>query len=255
MKKGEAKGFTIIEVILFLALTGLIMSVMLVGIANGLNQERYRDASTSLLSYLRGQYSDVVNVINSRSSTEPCITGDPADAGRGTSDCFIVGKLLTTVTTNDALGNPVVSSINSSPVFATTEITPDDIAVLAPPSDIDILKASDLIKGSASEMYTMEWGTGLIRPSTEPAGVTTFTLLIVRMPTSGVVHTYVTTSADRSPAQVLNSTTAPAEPVADLKMCIEPTGLIKFAQNYTGVQITANAANSGAVKPVIAGEC
>ena len=255
MKKGAAQGFTIIEVILFLAVTGLIMSVMLVGIANGLNQERYRDASTSLLSYFKGQYSDVVNVSNSRSQYEPCISGGPADAGRGTSDCFIVGKLLTSVVTTDAGGNPLVKSIQSRSVFATTEVTPDDVSGLTPPSDIDILKDSDLIVGDAVDTYTLEWDTALVRPSTETAGPTTFSLLIVRMPTSGVVHTYVTNAAGNSPVEVLNSTTSPAEPTADLKTCIESGGLIKSTQQYTGVIIGANAANSGGVKFVMAGDC
>jgi|APMI01.1.fsa_nt_gi type II secretory pathway pseudopilin PulG len=252
MDKGSKSGFTIIEVVLFLAITGLIMSVMLVGIGNSINQERYRDASTSLLGYLQGQYNSTVNVSNTRAKNQPC-TGVGTDDGRGTSDCFIVGRVLTGIKTQtDSNGTRHV--IESRPVYASVDLRPSDPALIGK-TDVEILRLSGLTQGSEVESYAMEWGTKLVRPTGDPAGDSTFTILIIRMPTSGIIHTYVMSSLDRTPSQVLTSTVLPAEPTVDFKACLEPAGLIKSAQALTGVRVTKNAANSGGVKFVAAGDC
>lgn len=246
MYKGSKSGFTIIEVILFLAITGLIMSVMLVGIANGINQERYRDASTSLLGYLQGQYSSTINVSNTREKSQPC-TGVGVDDGRGTSDCFIVGRVLTS--SSDG------KSIESKQVYATVAIAASDIAGLNK-TDLTILRESGLIASTTTtSTYTLEWGTKLVEPTGLPAGNSQFTLLIVRMPTSGIVHTFAVKSSNKTPDEVLNSTVLPAEPTMDVKVCLEPAGLVRPAQGLTGVQVSKNAANGGGVKFVAAGDC
>ncbi|NCU38016.1 hypothetical protein EOL96_03120 [Candidatus Saccharibacteria bacterium] len=244
MKQGALKGFTIIEVILFFAITGLIMSVMLIGISNGLNQERYRDASTSLVGYFQEQYSNVANVSNSRASTDMC-PGSLLTTDRGTSDCFIVGRIITSTASG--------AVIESRRVFATVEVTPEE-ASAASMSDLQILQNSVLRPDTAADSYTMEWGTKLINPSSSPAGDRTFTLMIVRVPTNGAIHTYLMNIANRTPQQMV-TVAPPAQPTGEFVACLEPAGLIKPTQSYTGIQIVADSANSSGVKFVSAGDC
>lgn len=241
MKKGSAQGFTVIEVILFLALTGLIMTVMLAGISTNLNQERYRDANTSLIGFFQDQYSNVMNVSNVRAKDEPC-TGGASDGGRGTSDCFIVGRLLSST----AAGN----AITSRAVHANSEYMIGD-PTLDGKTDIQILQAADLSLSDQVDTYTMEWGTSLVDPVADGGAKSAFTLLIVRMPTTGVVHTYLASSAGREPVEIL----ADAAPTAPLVLCIEPDGLLNPGQARRGVQVVKDAVNSAGVKPVYEGGC
>lgn len=88
-KKGD--GFTIIEVIIFLAITGLLLAVALVGMG-GLNRDaQFRDSLDRLQSILQRQYEEVASGVNTRSNTAPagCGVGSVAP---GTSNCLNIGR-------------------------------------------------------------------------------------------------------------------------------------------------------------------
>lgn len=53
------KGFTIIETMLFLALTGLMLVGAMVGIGTNLSRTRYRDTVEDIATMLRTQYDQV----------------------------------------------------------------------------------------------------------------------------------------------------------------------------------------------------
>src|SRR4029450_12347478 len=91
-------GFTLIEVMLFLAVTGLLAMGILAGSGAAINQQRYRDSVNSLKSDIQQQYSEVTSVINSRGANWECNangvisdTGGPAGEARGRSDCVMLG--------------------------------------------------------------------------------------------------------------------------------------------------------------------
>jgi prepilin-type N-terminal cleavage/methylation domain-containing protein len=52
------QGFTIIETVLVLAITGLLLAVILATIGNSLNQQRYTDSVNQTLDHFRGLYTD-----------------------------------------------------------------------------------------------------------------------------------------------------------------------------------------------------
>ena len=60
----KQKGFTIIEVILFVAISGLLTSMLMVGVSMSINRQQYRDSVQSYAGFLRNEYSKVVNVEN-----------------------------------------------------------------------------------------------------------------------------------------------------------------------------------------------
>src|ERR1035437_3824051 len=94
-------GFTILETMLFLAITGLMVVAILVSTGSTINIQRYRDSVTSLKSYLQGQYSDVNNVRNEQrainlSCDSNAVTSETGGVknSRGQADCIILGRLI-----------------------------------------------------------------------------------------------------------------------------------------------------------------
>ena len=59
------RGFTLIEVSLFLAITGLLFIGITVGVQNSIYQQRYNDTVQNFMEFLRGVYSEVTNVQSS----------------------------------------------------------------------------------------------------------------------------------------------------------------------------------------------
>lgn len=113
----KQKGFTIIEVILFVAISGLLTSMLMVGVSMSINRQQYRDSVQSYAGFLRSEYSKVVNVENDRSRSVCPIDGADGrlETLRGQSECVIVGRYITTV---GALGSTDGTSYKTYPVYA-----------------------------------------------------------------------------------------------------------------------------------------
>ena len=94
----EHSGFTIIETVLFLSVTGLLVMGMLVGVGVSLNNQRYRDAAESFKNILQRQYTDLGSTRNARENNWSCdssaFSSDDGSTRRGQSDCMIVGKYV-----------------------------------------------------------------------------------------------------------------------------------------------------------------
>lgn len=92
------KGFTIIEVTLVLAISGLMAVGIMVGVSTAINRQQYRDSVQSFTAFLRSEYSKVVNVENNRQGTDgtACSLLGAPNANRGQSDCVIVGRYIQT---------------------------------------------------------------------------------------------------------------------------------------------------------------
>lgn len=79
MKKNK-HGFTLIEVAIFLAVTGALFAAITIGVQNSIYQQRYNDVVDNFVDFLGNLYSEVVNVQND---------------GTGRTDQAIYGKLVT----------------------------------------------------------------------------------------------------------------------------------------------------------------
>ncbi|MBR5389203.1 hypothetical protein IK146_01440 [Candidatus Saccharibacteria bacterium] len=82
--KLKKTGFTIVEVALFLALSGFLMIGIIVGANTSISRQRYNDAVNGFAEYVRGVYTDVLNVSNDKSLDE--------EAGR--TKTAVYGKLI-----------------------------------------------------------------------------------------------------------------------------------------------------------------
>lgn len=109
----EQKGFTIIEVMLFLALTGFLLAGILVGAGSSIANQRYKDAVQDAADVLRKAYSFVADTqIETRDGKESACNftelKDGEEIGRGRTSCSVYGAVVTingaTIQTTTLLG-------------------------------------------------------------------------------------------------------------------------------------------------------
>ncbi len=114
----QKSGFTIIETMLFLAITGLVFAGVVIGTNGSLRSQRYRDTVQSFVNSLRDVYSRAENteIIDYGNQQARCgwwnnKTSDVSDANsaRGRSRCVVYGLAVAIYTNND--GSYVMSSL------------------------------------------------------------------------------------------------------------------------------------------------
>lgn len=190
-RRGYTGGFTIIETLLFLAITGLLVATLLGGVGIALNNQRYNDSVQAFKLFLQNQYSDLANVYNDRDSSWQCnssaATTQPNGGGQvpGQSDCFLMGRYITI--DNSALTQTdVVGRSNGGTV------TGDDVDLFAN-YNLNVSKVY-------TERSTLEWGARIAWPlsgdGSRPAGTSrSMALLLLRSPTSGTIYTFTSDTA------------------------------------------------------------
>lgn len=243
MSGASRAGFTIIESMLFLAISGLMIVGVIAGAGVSINVNRYKDSTTSLDAYLQGQYDKAINVQNDRNNQLGCVGGVITDGSnqaqaqaRGTSTCTVIGRFISV--TNGG------TTLESQPVYAGTDGSTysDDLTALA--------KSSLFLSNGAEspESYTLEWGTKLLKPKSSEV-LQSMKLLIVRSPSSGAIRTFVATdgTAD-SPAALLADAYR-----QDVLFCVDQSGLAAVPRR--GSLIVKDAINSSGVKAASEGSC
>ncbi|MBR2586879.1 prepilin-type N-terminal cleavage/methylation domain-containing protein [Candidatus Saccharibacteria bacterium] len=196
MSLRRQKGFTIIEVSLFLALSSFLMIGLIVGTNMSVSRQRYNDSINNFADYLRGAYSDVLNVSNY--STD---SSDNFNGGRSTTAVY--GKFIvfgeaetagstnsgTTVYSYDVVGNAISSSIASG-------LTGNTILDMLQSNTIKaaIIDNTDCQSASACnnsfyrmESYNIPWEG---RAESSSGALARAAVLIVRSPITGTIRTY-----------------------------------------------------------------
>lgn len=217
--RGGRSGFTVIEVVLFLAISGLLIAGLFVGVGTNIARRRYDDSVQATADELRGLYSRVADtVVVERPNDSSCkgltaaslsegvdLTAKGFNSGRGRSECVVYG---------------LVASIHKDIIESTTLIG-KDLATLSgrdtkPGESFSALSDLNLLKlATANNLFARVDDTGncLIKPA---GGVRTFkskwgshfkhpdgsdlfaTLLIFRSPKTGAIRTLVMNDALRS---------------------------------------------------------
>jgi type II secretory pathway pseudopilin PulG len=188
MGNKSTSGFTIIETVLFLGISGILVVTLLAGTGVSINIQRYRDAVETFKSTLQDQYSELASVKNDRDDTWSCDEGAQTEQGndgtpRGQSDCVLVGRY---VTVDGAI-------INTYSVTARPLTNPPDTAE----TDIEKLSTGYELNVSTVNRTTteMEWGTKIAWPTTGSEGTSSdeersIALLFLRSPDSGLIYTF-----------------------------------------------------------------
>lgn len=245
-------GFTLIETMLFLAITGLMVAGMLAGSWVSINSQRYRDAITSLQSELQNQYSQVQNSANDIGSDFTCNSQAQVSAGttqRGQSNCYILGRYIYS-TDGSAIHETTVIGYVSSADEAKLNSTVADYTALTSYYTLNTLSNSSGVVSYGTSDYTPQWGA-TVKSFTLGNSYNTFSLLIVRSPTSGTIRTFVDTQHALDPSPANLKSMIKQSFVVPLNLCVDG------GNNYgplTDIQIVANAANANGIQTLGDGE-
>lgn len=212
-------GYTIIEVMLFFAVTGALMLGVLGSASFGVNTQRYSDAVNTFTAIIQQEFTNVTNVTNARSIESMCGPGGANERPRGISNCVIIGRLMTVDTEGDIVSTNIVGSDPGTEDETDTEI--EVIQGYSPKVDV-----------SSQETDKMSWETKLERGN--PLAETAASILILRSPRSGNVYSYVIHSDSEiitNDSQLRDriselATASPAVNSVDQYLCIDRSGWV-----------------------------
>ena len=179
MKK---KGFTLIEVALFLAITGMLFIGIAAGVQNSIYQQKINDSVQGFAEFLRSVYSEVTNVQG--------ISG-------GRSNRAIYGKLITfgeeegkDRDENKIYSYTVVGRADGATTGSALQVLKDLNANVITVDTNGVVKPINIV-----ESYSPRWSAS-IEPACKDNGDCEYkpfvgALLVVRHPKSGAVQTYI----------------------------------------------------------------
>lgn len=242
-------GFTLIEVSLFLALTGALLLLVTVGVQNSISNQRQSDSVQNFAEFLRSVYSKVENVQNVQ----------PTQNNTGKSDKAIYGKLIVFGEDKTLSGE----DNTEGKVYLYTVIGEDNktgnlTAINSLKDNADIVYDGNF--ASFVEEYTPRWGAAIQSINDQ----TTFmkgAVLIIRHPSSGTVNTYIsneTFNINQAYEAYKSDTTKPimqdkwTEDIfkkEEINFCINPIGNSNTSSRYN-VRINNNAHSSSGVEIV-----
>jgi type II secretory pathway pseudopilin PulG len=238
-----AGGFTIIEVLLFLGISGLLAVTLLTGWTTMINTQRYKDSNRTLQSFIQQQYGLVYNVENDRAGTGSCTKNGLndltiTDAGsdkRGQSDCVLMGRYLYI---EDGLVVKVSGIVGTEP--DPNDFNSDDQAIkgyLATKSDISF--------GLSDNELSIPWQATVVGTGGDSTP-RSWAIAIVRAPNTGVVHTYSQQVPDGTVPSVLDMVTSANE--TDVNLCLDAGNPLSGGR--MGVLIRAGASAQSAVEVI-----
>ena len=225
-KKATLYGFTIIEVMLFLAISGFLVVGIIAGTGVSISRQRYNDSVQTFTQFLREQYSSVTNIhIAERDNDGICygvnpetaigdgsITADEiaggagnisGESGRGRTSCLVYGIMVTfglnngnEVQVSPLIGYDIYEFSNSEELINTKtdlellkEASVSNLAIMA---SVDTLNSGSCYVRTTSGTSTssLQWDA---ETQTTAAGNQTLksVMLIFRSPKDGTIKTYV----------------------------------------------------------------
>ena len=240
------RGFTLIEVSLFLAITGLIFLGIAIGVQNSIFQQRANDAVQSFAEFLRKVYSGVNNVqsYNTQSlnsgRTEKAIYGKLVTFGErknfaGEDNDYAVFSYNVIGDISDGIGDDTLSSLNQLNASVANEGQLVGLAESFLPKWQSVIQGQD---------YTPYVGA----------------LLIVRHPATGNVLTFVmegetvqvnaaTTGGLINSNPLKNYLNSSKFKIKQVDYCLNPNGDTDSGRRFD-IRVIKNAKNSSGIEVV-----
>jgi hypothetical protein len=182
----KRKGFTFIEIALFLAVTAALFIGIALGMQNSIFRQRYNDATQNFFEFMRSIYSKVSN---------------PQSPGTGNSDIAIYGKLIVFGEEYDMAGEKI-DQLDERPIFVYDVIgNAVNSQAMGTGNALELLSAfgANVVKpvtntvGATTgyelvspEKYEMRWQTELQNINGDPFKGS---ILVIRHPRSGTINT------------------------------------------------------------------
>jgi Tfp pilus assembly protein FimT len=257
MNRRLEPGFTIIESVLFLAVSTALAVGILATSSSVIAQQRYKDATNRLQSFVQGQYIDATYVVNSRDSKWQCgvsgvINNVSANNARGTTECFIMGKLLSLTKEGAVIDvRNVIGHLGAG-------VTADEEEAVS--NDVQAFALYDMSWTDAErEVFEIDWGTSLTQSSGANAGsaIQEQYLFILKSPFSGSLRTFAYNPANDGSGDRYNlpevTSTSRSLPKklftsfnGELTYCVKSPELTVF--QAVGLVIRANASSPSSVE-------
>lgn len=245
-------GFTVIETMLFLAISGALTVAILAGAGFAVNQQRYRESVDSTTEMLKSQYADVFNVQNPERSASAlhCNTStakvtDAAGAGagdpRGWSDCVIVGKYIETTDGKSLEVSTVLATENDSRT-ASGEFKHDSS------NDLTALEGYNIDSlPTSSSSFTPKWEASLSSKADAGSESDSLGIMIIRVPSSGTIKTFVSTDVGAVHSDGMKAIISQSN-IKDQIICVDSNGI--FSGPRRGIKIVADATSADGVVAV-----
>lgn len=211
-------GFTIIEVTLVLAITGLLVVSVMGFLSGNINNRRYIDSYNELSATLKSVYSSVINVKNPREADEGSsiyctlntmwnengglVSNSTSDNFPGRTRCAVYGKLVTFGETNpetnqpdhnvhiyDVIGHIYTQNLdieNASGDNALVSLRSIGANVITMKSEANTCR---MTTAGNHDIYEPLWQARIENTENHDPFVGAF--LVTRSPISGTVHTYI----------------------------------------------------------------
>ncbi|NTW62090.1 hypothetical protein HGB25_01610 [Candidatus Saccharibacteria bacterium] len=225
MKLKSVAGFTIIETMLFLGISGALAMIIIVGTSTSINTQRYRDSVSSLRAFFQQQYSDVANVNNG--TTGNSCPGDSA-SGRGQSNCVILGRFIVSKDSGSITSKTITGKDPGS----------------SPTDDLDAFEKYGIqVSASIPEnTYTIEWGSTMKQENT--TSDSRFSILILRSPLTGVIRTFIDGNSVISDSHITDLLVNSAMQTNASVMCVDSNGMTNGHKMAVKVGPGATSASS-----------
>ena len=212
MEGSRQAGFTIVEISLFMAISGLLFLIAIAGTGNTIRSFRFTDSGRSLEAFAQKQYDDVINGLNNRSDQVSCSGGVITDTPQtvGSSNCLLMGKLI--VFRLNSSDVSVYNVVGSEPANANYALSDSQLIIDFQPRTVTT---------TAVSTYTVPWGarpSGFKRLSDN---VATNGLLLVRSPKSSRVVTYTFTVPATVPTNLTTTVSNAANRLQKTNFCIK----------------------------------
>jgi prepilin-type N-terminal cleavage/methylation domain-containing protein len=250
------QGFTIIETMLVLSITGILIAGLLVGLGSSISNQRYQDAVSSLKNMIQDQYSQINNVTNDRSLDWTCssdavpVVAEVKNSGvaPGQSNCVLLGRYVSIVddqiTTATVVGYPNLGAASDGTIAS--------------------IKSSYTlgISTSSIEKSSLEWGAriawptsgGGSKPPSSTAPTRSLAVLMIRSPENGTSFTFTSDTVnqiDGPSSKALSSMMEPSLTATNpgrgaRTVCLDPGGF--NVPEKLAVYIGAGASGPGSIE-------
>lgn len=234
------QGFTIIEVILFLAITGLLAVTLLTGWTTMINTQRYRDSVKTVQSFIQQQYGQVYNVQNGRDADLNCATGgaDGPEVGDGSSKpvgqtaCIVMGRYIhVTGGTKIEVYSIIGEDGESAP-------TAEDNTIILERNPIRL----DQSLNTDDSKLDIPWQARVVDGNT--VNTLNAVIAIVRSPQTGAVHTYSKKTANAIDMPTVKQLILTVGSENGINLCLDAESALSGGRMGVAVQPLASSQSS-----------
>lgn len=241
LKTKQSQGFTLIEVSLFLALTGVVI-IGVLGIFSNISKQRYNDSVQNFAEYLRGIYSQTENVVNNGTN---CKCTGASNTCCGQTKTAIYGKIATITSGADSEKND--HAIGSYTVIGNAHISSELFEFKDALGD----KGAKIVLDKTSwQSHTTLWQATIQLKRDDGTNINNGSILIARSPNSGVIHTYFKEEAINNNSD-LSKWLKDANNTQNINFCVKSPDDGGSPRN---VRIVADAHNASGVELMPADE-